>query len=39
MKEGMAIFSVEYLQYVADGPGWMLPVYVYMLSLLYTLIH
>lgn len=37
--DGAPLFSLEYVQHIADWMGWMLPVYAYMLAFLYTWLH
>ncbi|HIE9814658.1 TPA: M50 family metallopeptidase [Klebsiella pneumoniae] len=39
MIKGIPLLSFENLQYVVDSLGWMLPVYLYLFSFLYALIH
>lgn len=39
MSDGMTLFSLAFLEHVVDSLGWMLPVYLYLMSFLYTLFH
>ncbi|AKE61346.1 hypothetical protein GZ607_000520 [Salmonella enterica subsp. enterica serovar Pomona] len=39
MIKGIPLHSFEYLHYIVDSLGWMLPVYLYLFSFLYAFIH
>ncbi len=39
MSDGMTLFSLAFLEHVVDSLGWMLTMYMYLMSFLYTLFH